>query len=232
MQNFIIIANGDFLTESTIYEAIQGQVIVALDGAVNKLAKMGIKPHVILGDFDSINEENKERWGIKHLFAEMSEGDSSYAGKHNVLIVPAKSQTYTDLTKAIHYCDAQQAKSISIICALGGRLDHHEGAVHSLRSTYKKERPILLHSELQSLRFAKDETIILEGTENDKCGIVGFPKGSFSSSGLQYDVKDYALELGFSDSICNSLREKKAILQICGEVLIFMPPQLKSHKRS
>lgn len=227
MQDYIIIANGDFLEEKIIHAAIQGRTIIALDGAINKLSKLGIKPNIILGDFDSINTAEQAYWGIKKTFADMHSEDRPYTGKHNVLIIPAKNQFYTDLTKAIHYCDTQKASSISIICALGGRMDHHEGAVRCLRREYKNDRRILIHAEQQSLLFAKNETIILQGKINDKCGVLGFPKGMLSTTGLQYDVENYELEFGFSDSICNSLKQPVATLQITGEALIIMPLQLK-----
>lgn len=230
MQNYIIIANGNFLVKEIIVEAITDKIIIALDGAANKLARIGIKPHIILGDFDSISEADKRFWGIQNTFADINDHDPSYIGHQNVLIIPTKNQKFTDLTKAIQYCDTQNAKSITIICALGGRIDHHEGAIRCLRGQYKKERPIILHGEQQSLRFVMEESFVMEGHRGDKCGVIGFPMGSFSSHGLEYDVQNYKLQMGFSDNICNSLKESQATITVAGEALIIMPPQLSSQR--
>ena len=50
--NYLIVANGPFLCKEIILEAISiGKTIVALDGAGNRLALLGIKPHVIFRTF-------------------------------------------------------------------------------------------------------------------------------------------------------------------------------------
>lgn len=209
MKNYIIIANGSFLVREIIQEAIQNQIIVALDGAANKLLRMGIQPHLILGDMDSIHLE---------------------PAIHHVPKVRVDNQEQTDLIKAIRYCDAQNAHEISIICATGGRLDHHECAIRSLRTEYKKDRLIQLHTEQQTLRYVKDESIVMQGEIGDKCGIVAFPKGALTSQGLAYDVNNYELNFGFSESICNSLNTPQALISITGEALLIMPPKFTAQQ--
>jgi thiamine pyrophosphokinase len=146
------------------------------------------------------------------------------------MIVPSKNQQLTDLIKAIRYCDGEGATSITLICALGGRMDHHEAALRSLRSEYRPKRPLLLHTEQQTLRFAKNEQVTLSGEAGDKCAIFAYPAGSFSSEGLAYDVCDYPLQLGFSESIGNALVGECARITIKGEALLVMPPQLSSQR--
>jgi len=220
MTHFIIVANGQFQVREIIDEAIQDKIIIALDGAADRLARLSILPHIIVGDFDSID---KKAWAIL-------ETDEPHTGRDGVLIVPWKDQNLTDLTKAIRYCDAQQAASITLVCATGNRSDHHEGTVRALRAEYKKERPILLHTEQQTLRFAKDETAYLHGEIGDKCGIVALPAGSFSSQGLEYDVNNFVLEFGFAESTCNALRTQQAVVQVQGEALLIMPPMLRAQR--
>lgn len=230
MNDYIIIANSHFLVKEIIFEAIKNKIIIALDGAANKVAALGIKPHAILGDFDSINETCKHYWGVQKTFTDINDDDVPYQGHHDVLIIPSKNQKLTDLSKAIRYCDSQGAKHISIICALGGRLDHHEGAVRSLRSEYKKERPIFLHSEGQTLRYAVNESIVITGEIGEKCGMVAFPKASISSQGLKYEAQNFNLDFGFSENICNELAKEQATVTVKGEALIIMPGQLATQK--
>lgn len=230
MKDYIIIANGDFLIKEIIVEAIQGKIIVALDGAANKLARLGIKPDYILGDFDSTQETEEDWWGIGKTFDDITESSEQYLGKYGVSIIPAKNQDYTDLVKAIHFCDSLLPYSITLLCATGSRLDHHEGVMRALRTEYKKERPIWLHTAQQTLLFAKEQEVIINGEVDDKCGILAFPSGAFSSKGLKYEVRDYKLDFGFSESICNSLTTKNAQIQVTGEVLIIMPGQLSSQR--
>ena len=141
-----------------------------------------------------------------------------------------EDQNTTDLVKAIRYCDTQGAASITIVCATGGRMDHHEAALRALRTEYKAERPILIHTELQTLRFAKNETVTFEGQIGDKCGVLAYPQGMFSSQGLEYDVENFVLDFGFSESTCNSMRKPKATVSVTGEALLVMPGQLKGQR--
>jgi thiamine pyrophosphokinase len=230
MKHYIIIANGDFLAKDILLEAIQNKVIVALDGAADKLLHLGILPHILLGDFDTHSISDPTYWGIQKTFADLNDHEAPYQGNHGVTLVPCKNQNLTDLNKAIHYCDQLGANSISIVCATGGRLDHHEAALRALRAEYRKDRLILLHTEQQTLRFAKNETISMSGEKGDKCGILAFPQGAFSSTGLEYDVVHYPLNFAFSESIANSLKMSTATLIISGEALLIMPPQLTSQR--
>lgn len=230
MLDYIIVANGNFLVREIILEAIKNKVIIALDGAASKLNRLGIKPNIILGDFDSITESDRSYFGIRETFADLEEGAKPYLGNHDVTIVPAKDQQHTDLVKAIRYCNKIAAKSINIICATGGMLDQHESAIRALRTEYNKNCLIWLHTEQQTVRFAKNETVVILGEVGDKCGILAFPSGSFTSTGLKYEVKNYPLEFGQSESICNSLTASSASIVVKGEALLIMPPRLSSQR--
>jgi thiamine pyrophosphokinase len=230
MRDYLIIANGNFLVSDIIREAMNNKTVIALDGAADKLLNLGITPHIILGDFDSISEQTQHYWGIEKTFHAINEEDTAYQGKHDVTIVPAKNQGLTDLTKAIRYCDQQGCRSITLICALGGRLGHHEGNLRTLRAEYKKQRPLLLHSEQQSVRFGKDESISFSGEVGDKCGMLAYPKAFISSQGLEYEADHFDLQFGFSENTCNALRDEQASIIITGEALVIMPPQLSSQR--
>lgn len=225
MKHFIIIANGDFLVKEIIQEAIQEKIIIALDGAANKLERIGIMPHIILGDFDSISPTQQQFWGIKKTFVDLHDNDEPYIGNHHALIIPAKNQNKTDLAKAVQYCDDNQAMSITIICATGGRLDLHQSNMMILESEYKSDRPIVLHTDQQTIRYAKDEAITFHGNKNEYCGIIPTPGSTYTTNGLTYDVSNHEKE-----SLCNSLNENKAKIAIHGGATIIMTPQLSSQR--
>jgi thiamine pyrophosphokinase len=217
LTRFIIIANGPFWTRDNILKAIQDRQIVALDGAADKLLAYGIHPHVILGDFDSIQEQAQTYWGVRQTYHTMSDHAQPYQGHHHTTIVPAKNQMLTDLVKGIRYCDQHQAQDISIICATGGREDHHEANKLALQSEYQKQRPIVLHGPFQSLRWAEDETVILKGEVGDHCGFVAREPGYGDSIGLEYPCQHS------THSLCNRLSAEQATLTITGSALIIMP---------
>lgn len=229
MTHFAIVANGDFLVKEIITEALADKIVIALDGAADRLGALGFIPNIILGDFDSIQTDNI--WGIQKSFSDIHDADLPYTGNFNVLVVPAKNQLLTDLDKAIQYCDAHAAESITILCALGARQDHHEGTIRLLQKAYRPNRFIQLHSESQTLQFAKDETLTIFGQAGDKCGVLAFPRAIMSSQGLEYEAKDLELVFGLSENICNALLREKAMLTISGEALVVMPGILQSQRQ-
>lgn len=230
MKEYLIVADGNFQVKEIILEAAQNKIIVALDAAADRLNRIGILPHIILGDFDSDSKSHTAYWGIRETFMDMNEDALPYTGRHGVTIVPRKNQNLTDLVKAIHYCDEQHADRITMICATGGRLDHHEAALRSLRSEYRKDRALILHTEQQTIGYACNETCIIKGESGDNCAILAFPDGRLTTRGLVYDVTDYKLEFGFSESYANSLKDRQATASITGEALLMHPPQLKSQR--
>ncbi len=229
--HYIIVGDGDFLPKEIIAEVVKDKIIVALDAAADRLAHLGLMPQIILGDFDGDSAEHAAFWGIRRSGSQLEDDDeAAYPGTHGVSIVPRKNQNLTDLAKAIIYCDELGAASITLICATGGRLDHHEAAMRCLRAAYKKERMIMLHTEQQSIRFAKNESLVIEGEIGDKCALFAFPQAEFSSEGLVYEGRHYPLNFAFSESVGNVLKVARAKVEIHGEALVMLPPQLASQR--
>lgn len=214
-----IVANGDFLPETLIKTIVKNKVLIALDGAADRLTLLKIRPDIILGDFDSIQAHH---FKIQKTFADMTLEDQPYLAD-DIYIVPAKNQAQTDLTKAILFCDQHKASKITVICATGGRLDHHEGALRSLRGHYKKVRPLVIHTASQTLQYVANESITIKGKPGDKVGILAYPEGTMTSEGLQYEATDYPLEFGFHENICNAMKNNAATLTIQGEALVISP---------
>jgi len=221
------------LASDIIREVAVGKQIVAIDGACEKFNALGLMPQVIVGDFDSVSLEGAKFWGIHQLFDDLHEHAEPYQGHHQVTIVPTKDQNLIGLTKAIRYCDQQGAESIDLVCVTGGRTDQTIGNFRALRSEYKKNRPIFLHTNHETIFFAKDERVEIKGNIGDYCGIFAFPAGKFSSRGLQYNGDNYPLEFAYSESGSNQLIEPVAHLDITGEALIIQPGQFaaQSHFR-
>ncbi len=195
-----IIADGEFLPRTQILRHIQNKTTIALDGAFNKLIKLNITPDVILGDFDSID---------KNLIPE------------KITCIHTPDQNHTDLEKGIHYAIANNATQIDIICALGGRLDHSIFNLHKLRQF--PNHKIILHNEVQSVRFIKNNSITIYGKPGDYCGVLALPKAKINSRGLKYEASDYEIELGFKESVANQLLARQAQVRVDGEALVVMP---------
>lgn len=209
---YLIVANSPIFTKKIIEELAPNKVVIALDGVVHQLIKYKINFDVMLGDFDSVNFKT-----IKI--------------SSNTKIIETKNQNQTDLEKAIDYCDENKATQIDIVCATSGRMDHTLRNTGMLRMKYKVNRPIYLHTELQTLEFARDKTVTMTGEIGDYCGILAFPSASFTSKGLVYNGDNYELIFGIQESTSNQLKTPTAKIQIQGEALIIHPGNLKSQRK-
>lgn len=114
---YIIVAAGEFPQRGETLDLLrEGDVVVCCDGAVEELIKFRI-PDFIVGDMDSISEENLARF--------------------KDIIFSESEQEYNDLTKAVrftlrHAQNAEGPLAITILGATGKREDHTLGNISLL----------------------------------------------------------------------------------------------------
>ena len=86
----------------------QGDLVIAADGGGGILFALGVVPHVLIGDMDSIGDEqlrNFEDQGVE------------------VITMP-QEKDYTDTELAFNLALEREADEILIFGAMGGRIDH------------------------------------------------------------------------------------------------------------
>ncbi len=205
-KDFILIANGKDIGELRLRALLPEKTILALDGATNHLYQKNIVPHVILGDFDSIDPETK-----------------AYYKKKRIPVIHAPDQAYSDLEKAIKYCDREEATSITITNALGGRTDHMLANISFLKKYYNPKRPIILVGKFEVFQFVRDDTVTISGEPGKQCAVIGFPHCTVNSEGLEFELKNKELDLFTYNSTSNKLAKKEAKVTVKGDALVIMP---------
>jgi thiamine pyrophosphokinase len=219
--DWVIVADGPSVSRDQIVRAATERKVVALDGAVNSMRAHGIYPQVILGDFDNIHDPHF--WGIKETFQQITNFSEPYQGNFDIWIVPAKDQDYTDLEKGILFCDLNGAESILILNAVGGRMDHTLGNIGLLKKHHKQGRPLYIETDSQRIEFIRDGVTEIRGEIGNYCAVMGYPEASMTTTGLSYNGQDYPLKLAMQESVCNSLAETVATVEIKGEALVIHP---------
>jgi thiamine pyrophosphokinase len=214
-RDVLIVANGEPVGREQ--ELAAERVIIALDGAADYLRMVGIRPDVILGDFDSITDQ--EYWGIRALFSDLTGKESPYEGNRGILLVPTKDQNRSDLAKGIEYCDQEGAASILITNALGRRTDHLLANLRLLRRHHRPHRPLSITAAEEEINFIADDSFVIPATVGKKCAVMAFPEAYVTSHGLLYELQNHHLVLG-EDSICNAVRREPAQLEVTGEALV------------
>jgi thiamine pyrophosphokinase len=225
-KDWVIVANGPTIDRCHLQQILENKQVIALDGAANLMQALKMQPNVILGDFDSIID--REYWGIQHTFHEIDEQSMPYLSAKGVWIVPAKDQDYTDLEKGILYCEQQSAQAIWIVNAVGGRMDHTLNNIGLLRKHYRPDRAMSILTENERIEYIREGKTKIQGRIGDACAILGYPEAIITTHGLKYNGQNYPLILGRQESVCNTLLETEAEIQIQGEALVIHPYYFKN----
>ncbi len=102
----LIIANGTLPQPDFVRGLVKfANLIVCADGGANHARELGIKPNIIIGDFDSILPETRRYF-------------TSVEQQH------VDDQNSTDLEKAVEYCLNHKVTSADVVGASGARIDH------------------------------------------------------------------------------------------------------------
>ena len=113
----LIIANGHMESLEELEKLVrQHQLIICADGAVRHFRQVGKKPDVVVGDLDSIDQDDLE-WVVENNIT---------IERHE------RRKDYTDTEMAIQYAVRQGVKQITMTGMLGGRLDHTLGNLYLL----------------------------------------------------------------------------------------------------
>lgn len=108
-----VVANGVFRVGRRFRALLGGaELVVACDGAADRLAAAGIVPDVVVGDLDSISQEAL----------------ADFPGA----VLREDEQETNDLSKALRFCRGRKAREVMVLGASGGREDHLIGNVFRL----------------------------------------------------------------------------------------------------
>ncbi len=102
----VVLANGEFPRNELVKRVLQNTAfLVCCDGAVNQLLNhTNLIPNYIVGDCDSVSEENRKRFA--HIIRQFPDQETN------------------DLTKTVKFCNRLGRKDITILGATGKREVH------------------------------------------------------------------------------------------------------------
>lgn len=198
-----LVANGSIDDYEESAELIRAhKYIIAVDGGLNHLAKMNIKPDVIIGDLDSANKEFLELYSDVPIQRYPVDKDD------------------TDLELAVGYALKQKPDKIYIYGALGKRPDHELATFHLLRRHPEK---IIVETENEII-FAFDKPIIVDCSPGQTLSFIplGIPPTGVTSQGLKWELHNATLDYRFM-SISNVTVSDKFQIDIkTGDLLLIM----------
>ncbi|HZJ68881.1 MAG TPA: thiamine diphosphokinase [Candidatus Eisenbacteria bacterium] len=211
MLDVAIVLNGDIKNIIGFQSLLtQASYIIAVDGGLNHLIKLGIKPDIILGDQDSVSQtamEKAEEWNIEvRKFPRNKDyTDSALALK-------------TVLAQEIFVRDFSEKLTIAFLAAFGDRYDHllsnqFLAEKHSDKVDFILSDGLNLQYILQGPKDLKLNWPPLdlenEGEFNFSLIAMSDQVGSISLKHALYPLEKYNLKHGESIGISNLLDSSK-----------------------
>jgi len=198
MNNLVIITSY-IDTKMSLSPYIKGaDFTICLDGGWDIIAKENVLPDLIMGDMDSIVGELPESVPTERFKPE---------------------KDYTDLELALKKAEEFNAKNVTVIGGIGGRLDHTVANLQLL-SNYCGSFDDLIMIDGRNKCFVLDSkkknNAIISCENNSYISLFSLsPKCTgVSISGVKYPLNDYILTSTFPLGVSNEFKEKDAALCI------------------
>ncbi len=159
--------------------ALRADLIIATDGAANTAISLGITPHIVCGDFDSLNvEETQKRLPITEFLS-------------------TPDQNYGDMEKALEIAEKLGVKSVTILGAAGGRIDHTL-ANFALLLSWHKRLDITIEEgagQVRALSGKLDEPFIYRFAAHpgDTLSLIAASPSTVSISGVRWPLEQFHL---------------------------------------
>jgi thiamine pyrophosphokinase len=187
----VIVANAPSLSLDPYRSLItDANVVIAADGGANALVEAHLRPSLVIGDLDSLDDAR--------LAALAADGVE--------LRRFPREKDETDLELALLHAAAIGAERIDILGALGGRWDHTFANVAMLAMPELHGRQVRLIDERQRLFLVRDQAT-LDGSPGDTLSLLPLTPTvrGVTTRGLFYALDDATLHFERARGVSNIL---------------------------
>ena len=208
MVGTIIFANGqlnppypkstDFLPEDWI---------IAADGGAVHCTRLGIKPQLLIGDFDSLTSSDLD----------------SLLGKGSQVIRHSSDKDETDLELAILYAINHEARQVIVYGALGARWDM------TLANLMMLTHPALMNTQLRLIDGYQEISLLrsgqalqIHGNIGDTISLIPLSPNAIgiNTHGLKYSLLNGILSLGSPRGVSNVIVDEQCEITLTDGVLV------------
>lgn len=197
MNKFVIICGGECKTEGIAHNVFENAYVIAADSGYDTALKLGIKPDLLVGDMDSI--ENVPN--TVELYRVKAEKDD------------------TDTMLAISIAEERGADEIVIVGGGGGRADHFLSNIFMLEALRDKGICAELNDGTNRISILKDShcEIIADG---GYFGLIALEDSIVSAEGCKYPLKDALLKRTLPYAVSNEVTSQVARITVNGKVIV------------
>lgn len=205
----LLVLNGEKINKSIMYNLRdKSDFILSADGGTDYCIQIGIVPDLVLGDLDSISAKT-----MKIL------------EKENVPIniFPVKKDK-TDSQLSIEYLMDIGAREITIVGAIGSRMDHSLANILLLKTIKDKGINGKIVDNNNTILIVDDE-LILDRQEGYFVSIIPIQiEGAMVSlRGFEYNLSKVRIDFASTHGVSNIIKDTKGYIKVHeGECLVFI----------
>lgn len=173
--------------------------IACADGGIRHLRAVDRKPDIIIGDLDSISDE-----------------DLAYIKRDDIEIHKFPSiKDYTDTELAAKFLIDKGYKEIVFMAVTGDRIDHSLGNIFLLNLMLEEKISARIIDDKNTI-YLLDDYMELEKEEDSFLSIIAISEAGveISLSGFFYDLHREHIAFGSTRGISNEIIEDRGIIQI------------------
>lgn len=212
-----IMGAGDF-DGMPIYPDADDQIIAA-DGGYRYLKMLGIEPHVLLGDFDSLDVVPEHRHLIRHS--------------------PLKDDT--DMALAVAYAVEEGSERFFLYGGMGGRLDHTIANIQLLTGMARRGLEAYLVGKENIVTAIDAECLVFPETFHGILSVFSMDSVSVGiwERGLKYPLSDAVMTCDKTLGVSNEFTGSESSVEVTEGTLLVMwetdnglPKSRKSRKQT
>lgn len=206
--NCLIVGGGVKPKDEIInYYSEECELIIGVDKGCNYLFEAKVKPHYIVGDFDSSN--------LNVIDEIVRQGVTKYTYQCE--------KNFTDSEEAFELAISKKVKKITFLGATGQRFDHTLGNLGLLLKSLNARISSEIVDDKNKMFLINKNTVIKRDDEYKYVSFLAYNSrvDEFSIKGAKYNLDKYTLEIGDSRTISNEFITDEISLEISnGNILV------------
>ena len=201
MKGLILCAAPEWDDAFAAARAKEADCILCADGGYLRALSAGIKPDVLMGDFDSCDIEQ-----VKDL---------------EKIVYPTRKDD-TDLILALRYMAKHGYTDVEVLGCFGGRQDHALGNIQSVLFGLTLGLKVTLMDPRNRIFAVTEGVTEIEREENSYVSFlcIGAPCEGITLEGFSYPLQDASLTAEYPIGVSNEIVEEKARVTIRKGTLI------------
>lgn len=205
----LIVSGGN--VEDNILENFKNEFdyIIASDKGLEALDEYNIIPNYIIGDFDSIDKNILDK----------------YINNKNIVIKELNPEKdYTDTHMAVKLAIELKSTKITIVGAIGTRLDHTIANIHILKEALDKDIECRIINSRNEIQLINKKTMLELDEDYKYISLIPFTTNvkGVTLKGFKYLLEDATLQIGHSIGVSNEQLEDFAEIDLKEGILILI----------